>query len=172
MKSEEIKMKNKEDMRMKDTMSRKSTNSKMMYTALFSLLLLLLGGCEKAPIDSRIEGMWRLEEYTTLEDGAVHPCEDIFYSIQLWVVDIACKPGRGGYKSSIGRFIYEEGDAVTMKDFHYRKGTTDDSKTPTRIEDLRPYGINSLETTFEVVHSDKHALTLRSDYATLKFSKF
>lgn len=146
-------------------------NGKIYATALL-FLLVLLGGCEKAPINSNIEGMWKLEEFTTLEDNKVHPCERIYYSIQLWVVDIAEKQGTHGYKPSIGRFCYgEDGNTVIMKDFYYRQGTTD-SKESTTVEDLQPYGINAQETIFEIVESDKHNLTLRSDYAILRFSKF
>lgn len=136
------------------------------------LSILLMNGCKKAPINSDIEGMWKLEEYTTIEDNITHPCERIYYSIQLWVVDIAEKQGTHGYKASVGRFIYGEDEkTVTMKDFHYRKGTTD-SKEATELEDLQPYGLNSLETTFEIVKSDGSSMILRSDYATLKFTKF
>lgn len=143
-----------------------------LYIGILTFLLVLLGGCKKAPINSDIEGMWKLEEYTTTEDGVKHPCERIYYSIQLWVVDIAEKQGTQGYKPSIGRFIYgEDGNTVIMKDFYYRQGTTD-SKEATTLEDLQPYGLNSLETTFEVVKSDGSNLVLRSDYATLTFSKF
>lgn len=146
--------------------------NKRIYTGLLVFLLILLGGCEKAPINSDIEGMWKLEEYTTTEDGVTHPCERIYYSIQLWVVDIAEKQGTNGYAPSIGRFAYgEDGNTVIMKDFYYRKGTTD-SKEPTKLEDLQPYGLNSLETTFEIVKSDGKNMVLRSDYATLTFSKF
>lgn len=146
--------------------------NKRIYTGLLVFLLILLGGCEKAPINSDIEGMWKLEEYTTTEDGVTHPCERIYYSIQLWVVDIAEKQGTKGYTPSIGRFAYgEDGNTVIMKDFYYRKGTTD-SKEPTKLEDLQPYGLNSLETTFEIVKSDGKNMVLRSDYATLTFSKF
>lgn len=147
-------------------------NTKPVYILLLTLLLLLFGGCEKAPINSNIEGMWKLEEFTTLEDNKVYPCERIYYSIQLWVVDISEKQGTHGYKPSIGRFGYgEDGNTVIMKDFYYRKGTTD-SKEPTNVEDLKPYGLNSQETIFEIVESTKHNLILKSDYATLKFTKF
>lgn len=106
------------------------------------------------------------------EDGKTHPCERIYYSIQLWVVDVAEKQGAHGYKHSVGRFMYGEDEkTVTMKDFHYRDWTTD-SKEATALEDLIPYGINSLETTFEVVKADGKSLILRSDYATLRFTGF
>lgn len=135
-------------------------------------LLLLTGGCKKAPINNEIEGMWKLEDFTTHEDGEIHPCKRLYYSIQLWVVDIAEKQGPHGYKPSIGRFIYGENEnEVIMRDFYYRSFTTD-SKEATILEDLKPYGLNSLETTFEIIKVDKHNLTLRSKYATLRFTSF
>lgn len=136
------------------------------------VLLFLMGGCKKTPINDKIEGMWKLEEFTTHEDGKTHPCERIYYSIQLWMVDVAEKQGSHGYKPSVGRFMYGEDEkTVTMKDFYYRNQTTD-SKEATALEDLIPYGINSLETTFEVVKADGKSLILRSDYATLRFTSF
>lgn len=45
------------------------------------IILLLINGCEKAPMNNQIEGMWRLEEYTTHEDQITHTCERIYYSI-------------------------------------------------------------------------------------------
>lgn len=134
-------------------------------------LLLLTEGCKKAPINNEIEGMWKLEEFTTHEDGEKHACKRIYYSIQLWVVDIAEKQGGHGYKSSVGRLNYKSNNTLIMKDFHYRKQTTD-NKEKTSVEDLIPFGLNSLETTFEIIKVDGHNLILCSDYATLHFTKF
>lgn len=139
---------------------------------LVALLLLLAGGCKKAPINGKIEGMWKLEEFTTHEDGVTHPCERIYYSMQLWVVDVAEKQGPNGYKASVGRLVYgEDEQTVVMKDFHYRDWTTD-SKEPTALEDLKPYGLNSLETEFKVVKANGKHLILQSDYATLRLTSF
>lgn len=136
------------------------------------IILLLQSGCQKAPINNLMEGMWKLEEYTTHEDNITHSCERIYYSIQLWTVEVAEKQGSHGYKSSIGRFIYGENEnEIIMKDFYYRNWTTD-SKEATNVEDLKPYGLNNLETIFEIVQLDKHNLILRSDYATLRFKSF
>lgn len=138
---------------------------------LLIILLPLLSGCEKAPINSYIEGMWKLEEFVTHEDHISHPCERIYYSIQLQVVDIAEKQGKYDYKPSVGRFIYGENGTLIMKDFHYRAMTTD-NKQATKLEDLRPYGINNLETTFKIIKANGKDLVLRSDYATLTFTSF
>lgn len=67
--------------------------------------------------------MWKLEEYTTHEDNVTHSCERIYYSIQLWSVEVAEKQGSHGYKSSIGRFIYGENEnEIIMKDFIIETG--------------------------------------------------
>ena len=51
----------------------------------------IMGGCQKEAIDSDMEGHWELLEFTTTADGKVHVCERIYYSIRLWVVEIAAK---------------------------------------------------------------------------------
>ena len=58
---------------------------KTFYIGLcLTLLTLLCQGCQKEPLNSDIEGHWQLLEFTTKADGVVHPCERIYYSIQLW----------------------------------------------------------------------------------------
>ena len=54
-----------------------------MHYGLVCLLLCLLAGCKKAPMNSNIEGFWQLLEFTTQADGETHPCNRIYYSIQL-----------------------------------------------------------------------------------------
>lgn len=67
---------------------------KTFYIGLcLTLLTLLCQGCQKEPLNSDIEGHWQLLEFTTKADGVVHPCERIYYSIQLWVVEVAEKEG-------------------------------------------------------------------------------
>ena len=46
-------------------------------------------------------------EYTTHADGIIHKCERIYYSIQLWVIEVAEKGGSLGLESFRG--------PVTMK---------------------------------------------------------
>lgn len=49
-------------------------NNYKIYIGLL-IILLLQSGCQKAPINNLIEGMWKLEEYTTHEDNVTrnHP---------------------------------------------------------------------------------------------------
>ena len=51
----------------------------------------------------------------------------MFFSIQLWVVEIAEKQCTHGYGTFIGRFSYEnDKQKVVMKDFVHRYSTGDD----------------------------------------------
>ena len=58
-----------------------------------------------------------------------------------------------------------------MKDFKYRQSTGDNGED-VPVEKLLPYGINALETTFDVLKADGKHLILQSDYATLEFTSF
>ena len=75
------------------------------------------------------------------------------------------------HKPVIGRFEHEENGNVRMRDFKGRKGTSDDKKDVT-VEELLPYGINALDTEFEVVKANGKELILKSDYATLMLKRF
>ena len=122
----------------------------------------IMGGCQKEAIDSDMEGHWELLEFTTAADGKVHVCERIYYSI---------KQSGTTLKPVIGRFEHEENGNVRMRDFKGRKGTSDDKKDVT-VEELLPYGINALDTEFEVVKANGKELILKSDYATLMLKRF
>ena len=112
------------------------------------LLVVLLGGCAKQPINSDVEGFWQLERFTTLADGETH------------------EPER------IGRFAYQEdGQEALMSEFKERDKTTDNGKDAA-VEQLRPFGIGALETVFRIVKADGKRLVLESDYARLELSRF
>ena len=133
---------------------------KSIFYITILLLCIAFSGCQKEPIDRNIEGMWRLEQFTTHKDGVVHKdCQRMFFSIQLWVVEVAEKQCTHGYGTFIGRFSYEnDKQKVVMKDFVHRYSTGDDGirvgidknekgEIIYPISKLQPYGINSLETT-------------------------
>lgn len=81
----------------------------------------IMGGCQKEAIDSDMEGHWELLEFTTAADGKVHVCERIYYSIRLWVVEIAAKQSGTTHKPVIGRFEHEKNGNVRMRDFKGEK---------------------------------------------------
>ena len=136
------------------------------------LLVVLMGGCAKQPINSDVEGFWQLERFTTLADGETHEPERIYYGINRYVVEISEKQGSQGYGSFIGRFAYQEdGQEALMSEFKERDKTTDNGKDAT-VEQLKPFGIGTLETVFRIVKADGKRLVLESDYARLELSRF
>lgn len=136
------------------------------------LACLLMQGCAKEPVDSSVEGFWKLERFTTKEDGAVHEPERIFYGITRYVVEIAERQGTQGYGDFIGRFAYaDEGREVVMSEFKVRAGTSDSKKDAT-LEQLKPFGIGAAETTFRIVKAEGKVLVLESEYATLELKRY
>ena len=68
-------------------------------------------------MNSNIEGFWQLLEFTTQADGETHPCNRIYYSIQLWVAEVSERGGDLGAGSFRGRYRYdEETNTVTLKE--------------------------------------------------------
>lgn len=136
----------------------------MRQTLLFLLLLLGISSCDKAPINGKLDGRWQLMtiEY---EDGRVEECYRIYYSIQLHLVEISDKGGKGG--TFIGRFSYKD-DEVTMSDFR-RRGQEEELAT---LAELQTFGISLPLTHFKVEKATSEKLILKSDYARLNFRKF
>lgn len=130
------------------------------------------GGCEKAP-SSDIEGHWQLLEFTTIEDNEVHECERIYYSIQVWVVEVAEKQGSLDLKTLQGRYSYdEEANTVSMTDMSTYDSDNPGTPVLAEVSELEPYGLNSVNTVFDVISVDRHSMVLESDYARLTFKKF
>lgn len=136
----------------------------MRQTLLFLLLLLGISSCDKAPINGKLDGRWQLMtiEY---EDGRIEECYRIYYSIQLHLVEISDKGGKGG--TFIGRFSYKD-DEVTMSDFR-RRGQEEELAT---LAELQTFGISLPLTHFKVEKATSEKLILKSDYARLNFRKF
>lgn len=149
----------------------KTTIKKTMHYGLVCLLLCLLAGCKKAPMNSNIEGFWQLLEFTTQADGETHPCNRIYYSIQLWVAEVSERGGDLGITPFRGRYRYdEETNTVTLKEMS-TYATPENSRPATR-EELHPFGLDSTDTTFDVIKADGKSLILKSDYATLTLKRF
>lgn len=132
-----------------------------------------LSGCQKAPINSDIEGQWILKQFTLRETDETVTCERLYYSITRMVTEVAEKQGPNGYGTYIGRTEYRNNETLlVVKDFKVRQSTGDSGeKAP--VEKLRPFGINNqAETVFDVVHCNGKTMTLQSDYARLELEKF
>lgn len=136
----------------------------MKQIALFIVLLLGISSCDKAPINGKLDGRWQLMtiEY---EDGSIKECQRIYYSIQLHLIEISDKGGRGG--TFIGRFSYK-GNEVTMSEFRHR-GNEEKLATLTELE---PFGLNLPINQLHVEKATGEKMILKSDYARLTFRKF
>lgn len=132
-----------------------------------------LSGCQKAPINSDIEGQWILKQFTLRETDETVTCERLYYSITRMVTEVAEKQGPNGYGTYIGRTEYRNNETqLVVKDFKVRQ-STGDSGEDAPVEKLRPFGIdNQAETVFDVVHCNGKTMTLQSDYARLELEKF
>ena len=123
--------------------------------------------CEKATINGNADGQWQLMHFETT-DGTIHPCERIYYAIQLQLVEIRDK-SENKYGTFVGRFNYDqEAEKITVKEFSVPYNTN----TLATREQLLPFGMDSTETVFDVIKADGKSLILRSDYATLTFRSF
>lgn len=143
----------------------------MKYLFVLIIGCLTFAGCKKAPINSDIEGHWQLVEYTTHTDGKIHKCERIYYSIQLWVVEVAEKEGNLGLQPFRGRYHYDK----TTNKVHFMDMSTyatPENSRPATVEELLPYGLNNVNTELDVLEKGRKRLVLRSDYATLYLKRF
>jgi hypothetical protein len=132
-----------------------------------------LSGCQKAPINSDIEGQWILKQFTLRKTDETVTCERLYYSITRMVTEVAEKQGPNGYGAYIGRTEYRNDETqLVVKDFKVRQ-STGDSGEDAPVEKLRHFGIdNQVETVFDVVHCNDKTMTLESDYARLELEKF
>ena len=132
-----------------------------------------LSGCQKAPINSDIEGQWILKQFTLRETDETVTCERLYYSITQMVTEVAEKQGPNGYGTYIGRTEYRNNETqLVVKDFKVRQ-STGDSRENAPVEKLRHFGIdNQAETVFDVIHCNGKTMTLESDYARLELEKF
>lgn len=141
----------------------------MKYLTLVVWLASCLGfaGCQKAPMNGKVDGHWQLMSFETT-DGTIHPCKRIYFSIQLQLIEINNK-GDDRYGNFIGRFHYNpETEKIAVSEFRQR-GEEERVATP---DQLLPFGMNSTETVFTVIEANGKTLILKSDYATLTFRIF
>lgn len=132
-----------------------------------------LNGCQKAPINSDIEGQWILKQFTLRKTDETVTCERLYYSITRMVTEVAEKQGPNGYGAYIGRTEYRNNETqLVVKDFKVRQSTSDSGENAP-VEQLRHFGIdNQAETVFDVVYCNGKTMTLESDYARLELEKF
>ena len=87
------------------------------------------------------------------------------------MAEVSERGGDLGAGSFRGRYRYdEETNTVTLKEM----STYDlpENSRPATREELHPFGLDSTDTTFNVIKADGKWLILKSDYATLTLKRF
>ena len=139
------------------------------WFVLFILLISLITGCKKEPINRKIEGHWILEQFTILQTNETVKCERIYWGITRVATKLFEKQGSHGYTPLEALTEYRDNETIlVLKDFKVISNGKD-----ALPEQLHPYGIdNSKETAFQIMESTHKNMILESDYARLEFKKF
>mgnify|MGYP004450700709 FL=1 len=149
-----------------------------MKKYLLIILACLLVGCEKAPKNGYLDGMWQLtciEEFAADGTGAstFHYRKDRFWNFQLSLMQLGGRLYFSHFKRDGGSLTIER----LARQSKNEKATDNDDwlteKDTTDIAAIREYGFFSLPpTTFAVEQIDDDAMVLRSGEARLTFRKY
>ena len=123
------------------------------------LFCVLLGGCQKSPINGNLDGQWQVMEVTP------EPPEEILYDTRLYITFYlhSCMLTYYGGILTNGNFKYD-GETIYM-DFPYMKTERD-------ALILKQYGIDSNPVVFDVEKLDKNKMVLRNGNTTVSLRKF
>lgn len=134
-------------------------------TILFILTAIItLASCGKLPMNGKLDGMWQLIQIDT-EEGSNHEIKEqrVYYSVQLELITLR---GMSGSKYILGRFEHS-GDSLFLYDL--RTGGNEQLCT---VNDVKPYGLNSVTPRFGVEKLTNGDMILKSKESTLYFRKF
>ena len=122
------------------------------------LLAVLLFGCQKSPINGRLDGQWEVMQVDPKASAIIN--QRIFYNFSLHVCQLTYY-GSGGLFLS-GNIKYD-GDTLWIE---FPKA--DSEKT---VKTLRQYGILTNPVSFDVEFKDNHTLLLTSNESTVMLVK-
>ena len=141
----------------------------------FAILSLVwfMTGCEKAPVNSTIEGHWKLQEFVIAETQERVKCEHLYLGISHEVTLLSEKSETENLGSFVARTRFIDNEStLEFSDFKVR-GATSDSKVDATVEQLLPFGIdNPQKTVFHIIQSSHDELIMESDYARLFMRRF
>jgi len=141
------------------------------YFIYIAALLSLFTSCE-IEVDSNgsLDGFWHLTSIDTLQTGGTRDMSNdkIFWSIQKKILDVHDR--QGSYGEIMFRFNHQS-DSLLLSSPIVNDRTQGDIPL-TRIDSLRPFGINSLNEHFliETLNGDK--MILKSKVLQLNLRKF
>lgn len=122
-----------------------------------TLLLLLMGGCMKAPINGDLDGQWEVMSVTPVPANIVIN-ERLFYNFSLQVCDLTYY----GALFTHGNINYT-GETLWI-DFPL-------VKSEKGVETLKQYGVLTNPVCFNVEFKDKHHLTLYNEDSVVELVK-
>lgn len=143
------------------TMSKKCVkNITGVMAAFFAVVTVLcLNGCQKSPINGKLDGMWQV--MSVVPEPEVKPYEaNIYYNFYMHTVQLSVAV-QGVWTS--GNMTYD-GESLTM-DFPYVSNQT-------HLDRLGQYGIGSNPVTFAVVELTGKRLVLRDGDTVVTMRKF
>lgn len=121
------------------------------------LMILVLQGCQKSPINGDLDGQWQVVEVSPLpEQIVIH--ENLYYNFSLHVCQLTY------YDGWFTKAWMEYNGETLCLDFPYISSQED-------LFLLRQYGIPEPETTFKVNFEGSNRLTLKAGEYTVKLFK-
>jgi len=139
----------------------------------FSLLVFLLTGCDKVPMNGDLDGLWQLTTVQTGQDVRDVKSDRAYLSFQLHLTQW----DHVGFRY-FAHFTHE-GDSIRFYDFAHdslHRSKADDNEWVTE-EEMRDgamdaWGIHNLDARYRVRQLDGEALILEKADTTLFFRKF
>ncbi|MBR1462491.1 MAG: lipocalin-like domain-containing protein [Prevotella sp.] len=142
----------------------------MRQIIVLSVLMAALASCELEVSDNgNLDGFWHLEKVDTLQTGGTSDLSDrlLFWSVQMNLLELSDRSEGNGFL--LLRFEQNDGS------LHVHTPTRFDGKnTDLPIDDLQqlaPFGIQSLDETFRIIMLSSGRMVLEGDRLRLSFSK-
>lgn len=134
-------------------------------------LICMLSSCELETSGAGdFGGMWHLTRVDTIATGGVLDLskEKIFWSFQFNLMEADDKSG--SHQSILMRYSNASGKLVLNQPYAYDRENGDVPLTETTL--LKPFGINNVEETFQVLKLSGGKMQLQSDMLILTFKNF
>ena len=144
------------------------------YDILAVLLTIpLLFSCTLEHVDNgKLDGYWHLEQVDTLATGGTCMLDEQrrFMGIQAHLLALSNIDNPDSPKNFICHFE-RQGNSLRIYDIYYDNRDNGDIKV-TDASVLHPFGIHSLDETFNIDKLTHNALILRSEALALRFRRF
>ncbi len=140
--------------------------------ALSLLGLLSFASCDLEMSDNgELDGFWQLARIDTIGGGSSDMVPTrLFWSVQLHLLELSDHGSGHNNKTYLLRFD-QDGSHLRVYD-PYQSARNEGDKPVADAAVLQPYGIQSLDETFEILRLDGDKLQLRSSLLQLEFNRY